>query len=255
MDFNCLKIKEIEFVVKFNTDETDFKVQNRHNHIIGIQLYGSAIHYFKNKKFIMDENCVYFLNQNEDYAVKVLEKGLAFSIHFTTYEPIDTESFCIKAAKTNEIVRILNIVEKEFLTKEDELALMSHTYAFCAELNKIYQKSYSPRDKRITAAEHYINAHFTKSACLAEAAAQSALSRRRFNELFKNSFGMTPNTYLVNLRLDYAKKLLKANYFSISTIAEMCGFSDIYYFSKVFKNKIGVTPTEYKSANNGLSAT
>ena len=78
MDFNCLKIKEIEFVVKFATDETEFKVQNRHNHIIGIKLYGSAIHFFKNKKLTMGENCVYFLNQNEDYAVKVLEKDWRF---------------------------------------------------------------------------------------------------------------------------------------------------------------------------------
>lgn len=254
MDFNSLKIKEIECVVKFTADEMNFKINNRQNHIIGIKLYGSAIHFFKNKRFTITENCVYFLNQNEDYAVKVLEKGLAFSIHFTTYEPIDTESFCIKAAKNNEIVRILNIVENEFLSKEDDLTLMSHTYAFCAELNKIYQKSYFPKDKRLSAAENYINAHFTENTCLAEASVKSTLSRRRFNDLFKNSFGTTPNVYLINLRLDYAKKLLKTNYFSISTIAEMCGFSDIYYFSKVFKNKIGVTPTEYKNTNGSLAA-
>ena len=245
LDFNSLKIKKIDCVIKYTAEEMNFESQNRHNHIIGIHLSGSAVHYLKNYKFTISECCVYFLNQKDDYRVNVLEKGVAFSVHFTTYEPIDTESFCIKTAKSNEIVRLLNLIEKEFLSKNNELGLMSDVYALCSELNKIYQKSYFPNDKRMTAAEAYINTHFTENNCLEKAAKQSSLSRRRFNELFKSCFGLTPNRYLTGLKIDYAKKLIITNYFSISQIAEMCGFSDIYYFCKVFKNETGTTPTKY----------
>ena len=223
-----------------------FTTQNRHNHIIGIHLFGSAVHYLKNQKFTISENCIYFLNQKDDYKVKVLEKGVAFSVHFTTYAPIDTESFCIKTAKANEIVRLLSLIEKEFLSKNNELGLMSDVYGLCSELNKIYQKSYFPKDKRMVAAETYINTHFAENNCLTEAAKQSTLTRRRFNDLFKSCFGLTPNRYLTSLKINYAKNLISTNYFSISQIAEMCGFSDIYYFYKVFKSETGATPSEYK---------
>ncbi len=250
MNFSTLKIKEIDCVVKFTAPKMNFVTQNRNNHIIGIHLLGSAVHYFKSHKFTMDENCVYFLNQKDDYRVKVLEKGVAFSVHFTTYEPIETESFCIKMTKANEIVRLLSLIEKEFLSKNNELGLMSDVYGLCSELNKIYQKSYFPKDKRMIDAEKYIKNHFTEKSCIVEAANQSALSRRRFNELFKNCFELTPNRYLTGLRIDYAKNLIDTNYFGISEIAEMCGFSDIYYFCKVFKSETGTTPAKYKKYDN-----
>lgn len=246
LDFGDLKIKEIDCVVKFTAENMNFVTQNRDNHIVGIHLSGSAVHYFENQKFTIDKDCIYFLNQKDDYKVKVLEKGVAFSVHFTTYEPIDTESFCIKTAKATEIVRLLRLIEKEFLSKNNELSLMSRVYALCSELNKIYQKSYFPKDKRMLNAEKYINTHFAENACLAEAAKQSTLTRRRFNDLFKSCFGLTPNRYLTGLKIDYAKHLISTNYFSIPQIAEMCGFSDIYYFYKVFKSETGITPAEYK---------
>ena len=248
LNFSNLKIKEIDCVIKFTAEKTRFEIKNRNNHIIGIHLSGSSVHYFKNQKFTISENCIYFLNQKDDYNVKVLEKGVAFSVHFTTYEPIDTESFCISIPKTkaNEIVRLLNAIEKEYLSKDNELSLMSDLYALSSKLNKIYLKSYFLKDKRMTDAEKYINIHFTENDCLSAAVKQSSLSRRRFNELFKACFGLTPNKYLTSLKIEYAKKLISTNYLSISQISEMCGFSDVYYFCKVFKNETGTTPAKYK---------
>ena len=77
------------------------------------------------------------------------------------------------------------------------------------------------------------------------AAKNSSLSRRRFNDLFKNCFDITPNRYIINLKIDYAKGLLKSDYISVSQAAALCGFSDIYYFSKVFKKIEGCSPREY----------
>ena len=246
LDFNNLKITGIDCVIKYTPEKMSFTTQNRHNHIIGILLSGSAVHILGSQKFTMDKDCVYFLNQKDDYKVLVLEKGVSFSVHFTTYESIDTESFCIKTSKSNEIVRLLNIIEKKYLSKDNELGLMTDFYGFCSELNKIYQKVYFPKDKRITDAEKYLNTHFAENDCLAKAAMQSSLSRRRFNALFKSCFGLTPNRYLISLKIGYAKNLMSTNNFSISQIAEMCGFSDVYYFYKVFKSETGSTPAGYK---------
>ena len=78
------------------------------------------------------------------------------------------------------------------------------------------------------------------------AAEKSGLSRRRFDELFKNSFNVTPGRYLINLKIDYAKRLLTTSNIGVSQVAELCGTSDIYYFSKLFKKETGFSPNRYR---------
>ena len=246
MDFKELKIKEIESVVKFTPDKSEFSSKNKSWHIIGIQLSGSALHIFKDRQLVLSENSIYFFNQKDDYDVKVIEKGTAFSVHFSTYAPISTDTFFLKIGNPGEIVRLLEIIESGFISQSDELMLMSRFYRLCSLINALYEKTFIPKDKRILNAEEYISAHFRDADCLDAAAKNCGLSRRRFNDLFKNCFDITPNRYIINLKIDYAKGLLKSGYISVSQAAALCGFSDIYYFSKVFKTETGVSPREYK---------
>lgn len=67
---------------------------------------------------------------------------------------------------------------------------------------------------------------------------------------FKKETGMTPNAYLVNLRMDNAIRIIRRSKasndkLSISELAFRCGFEDALYFSKVFKNHTGYSPREY----------
>ena len=79
------------------------------------------------------------------------------------------------------------------------------------------------------------------------ASEECEISRRRFNELFKNQFDITPNRYIVMRKIDLAKQLLKSGEIQISEISEICGFENIYYFSKVFKSEVGISPGKYKN--------
>lgn len=68
-----------------------------------------------------------------------------------------------------------------------------------------------------------------------------------FRRLFKKYTSLSPSVYLNNLRMERAKELLFANpFFSISEIANLCGFKDSLYFSTSFKRYTGVTPSRYK---------
>ena len=67
---------------------------------------------------------------------------------------------------------------------------------------------------------------------------------------FIKDTGVTPTTYLTNLRIDYAKKLLNQKNgvkMAISQISYLCGYIDPHYFSRVFKSKTGITPQNYMS--------
>lgn len=245
MEFANLRIKDVDFAIRFTPDKLTFDSINKQHHIIGIHLSGQAEHYFKNKKLVLKTNTLYFFNKDEDYRVHVLEKGLAFSIHFTTYEPIDTESFCINIGSNHEIVNLLEKIERNISVSTCESRTLSNLYKLCAIFEEQRLKKYSKQDSRIVAAKEYIDLYFREKNCIENAAKTCNISVRHFGALFKNNLHTTPNKYITSKKMELAKKLLLAGFFSCQDVAEECGFSDCYYFSKLFKQVEGLSPTEY----------
>ena len=67
---------------------------------------------------------------------------------------------------------------------------------------------------------------------------------------FKEETGETPLEYLTKMRIRQAKRHLRQNkFYSVGEIAYLCGFSDRYYFSKIFKKLTGMSPGEYQKSN------
>ncbi|MBQ7799826.1 MAG: helix-turn-helix domain-containing protein [Oscillospiraceae bacterium] len=65
---------------------------------------------------------------------------------------------------------------------------------------------------------------------------------------FKDKTGLSPIAFLTNVRITHAKKLFEiySNSISVSQAAEKCGFDDLIYFSKRFKQVVGVSPDRYR---------
>ena len=78
------------------------------------------------------------------------------------------------------------------------------------------------------------------------AARKAGISDVYFRRLFKEELGMSPLQYLITLRIAHAKNLITYEKKSVSEVASESGFSDIYYFSRMFKKATGFTPTEYR---------
>ena len=83
----------------------------------------------------------------------------------------------------------------------------------------------------------------------AELAKQCNISEVYFRRIFEKQYKMTPKQYIVNVRINKAKQLLAENSLKINAVAERCGFSNQYHFCRVFKEKTGLTPTEYIKQN------
>lgn len=245
MNFENMRINEIHGVIRFNSVNDQWVAKNRKNHIIGIQSRGKAVHTFKNSVFTISENCIYFMNQKDDYSVKVIEPCEAFSIHFTTYEDIDCNSFCIPIVNNTNILSILQKAEMANFTDKN-LSLISLTYQLCAEIERIRTKKYLPKDTRILIAKEYFDLHFKEPGCLKSAVEKSGISARRFGELFRNTYDTTPNQYVTSRKIEYAKSLLSAGCHTVTEISALCNFSDVCYFTKVFKNETGISPAKWK---------
>lgn len=81
---------------------------------------------------------------------------------------------------------------------------------------------------------------------ISEIAQNSPVCESSFRQNFKKHIGLSPKQYLDKIRIDQAALLVESGYFNFTEIAERCGFSDAKYLSVAFKNKMGVSLSEYK---------
>ena len=97
--------------------------------------------------------------------------------------------------------------------------------------------------KTITPVEEYIRSNFTKNITLEELSAISNRSVSYISKLFSVEYGISPKQYILDLRMNHAQKLLRTSNLSISEISTQCGFDDVFYFSRLYKSKIGISPS------------
>ncbi|HEY4069457.1 MAG TPA: AraC family transcriptional regulator [Burkholderiaceae bacterium] len=71
-------------------------------------------------------------------------------------------------------------------------------------------------------------------------------SPQHFSRLFRSSFGTSPHRYVLQLRIEHAKRMLRADHHSLSEIAAACGFADHSHFSTAFARGAGVSPGRYR---------
>jgi AraC-like DNA-binding protein len=92
----------------------------------------------------------------------------------------------------------------------------------------------------------FLNTQITQRFDLSLLCKHIAKSESRTIHLFKNAYGVTPYAYVLGKKLELAKKLLDNTNLTVKQISEKLCFSDEYYFSSLFKNKIGVSPSVYR---------
>jgi len=75
---------------------------------------------------------------------------------------------------------------------------------------------------------------------------QLGISTSRLNEIFKTYTSMTPYQYYIHIKIHKAESLLEQDDLSVKEVSYKMGFEDQYYFSRLFKNKTGVSPSDWK---------
>jgi YesN/AraC family two-component response regulator len=92
----------------------------------------------------------------------------------------------------------------------------------------------------------YMQEHYAEKLSLNEVAEMNYISPWHLSKLLKKDTGENFINILNRIRVDNAKKLLKNPALKIYEISERVGFTDIAYFSKIFKKFAGITPNEYR---------
>lgn len=109
-----------------------------------------------------------------------------------------------------------------------------------------------PVEKLINKAKFLMQESLDKPAEMEALARQLPMGYSAFRKAFKNIVGESPNQYHLNLRLKRAADLLTVTTLNISEIADQTGFDSLFYFSRLFKKKNGMSPKDYRAGNGVL---
>jgi AraC-like DNA-binding protein len=96
----------------------------------------------------------------------------------------------------------------------------------------------------------YVRAHIDGPIALEQLAAAVAISPFHFHRQFKSSTGVTPHQYIVEVRVETAKKLLATTALPLTEIAARVGFADQSHFTATFRRATSTTPRNYRNANS-----
>ena len=98
-------------------------------------------------------------------------------------------------------------------------------------------------ETKIEAVHNQIMQSLNQDWTLEKMAKLSGYSQSHFSAVYSKHYGCSPKEELLHERLKLAEQLIVYSCFSISEIAERCGFKSIYYFSKYFKKNYGISPS------------
>ncbi len=108
----------------------------------------------------------------------------------------------------------------------------------------VYKNDTSTVDHRIKRVLRYMIDHYYEPLTVQNMADLTGLSAVYFGYFFQQETGMSFRQYLTSIRLNRAEDMLHSGEYNVSEVSAACGFSDIFYFSKVFKESRGVPPSK-----------
>ena len=128
----------------------------------------------------------------------------------------------------------------------DSLRAYGLLYQLLSRLAKMRgQKEMNHLKRRLLPAINHLEKNYIREIASPELADMCHLSETHFRRLFKDYFGMSPITYRNQLRIRLACRLLQSQQYSITEIADQLGFENVYYFSRVFREIMGKSPSKW----------
>ena len=161
---------------------------------------------------------------------------------FVIVSGYDDFSYCREALRlqiTDYILKPVNY--EEFGTCIDNLKISLFEQRVSAEDSPEKQE-----ERTISGITRYLQEHLAEEMSLSVLAEEFHLNPQYISQLFKNEIGVNFLSYLTNIRMEKAKKLLLSTSLSIAEVAEQSGYGDYRVFTKVFKKNEGITPSQYR---------
>ena len=238
------------------TDSTNYNKKGRLDYYLIYVISGSAS--VKTEHGVADsyENDLLIIPPNSSYEIKTKSLPLRYlCVHFTG----------------SQVTKILNEYNISLFPKINKLSYKNHMQLRFKTLFEGFAKNDSLRDRELSIllerlfieasrgiknasldksslakSIRFINENYPSKINIPDLARLENMCMTSYNLLFKEQVGMAPTKYIIKLRVEHARELLESTNTSIEEIGLSCGYPDINFFSRVFKNYVGVSPSNYR---------
>ena len=199
-----------------------------------------------------------------EYYADSLEPWEYFWVNFTGTDAASILSLTDFSDKTpvmngcgSEIFSTMKeIVSNAGKARSDSIELTGQLYILLSQLVRASHRDIklSPKKQErlhcVKAAEEYIAANYPLPISVEDIASAAGVSRTTLFRLFRTELNTTPADFLIDFRINQAKKLLSATDISVTAVARSAGYEDNLYFSRAFRRITGMSPTEYRKNEN-----
>lgn len=229
----CSDIFVLEYIIDgTGTVEVDGKVFHPRKGDVYLLPKGSRHHYYAAKN---DPFHKIWMNVNGDLCRQLIQLyRLSGKYHFRDidlYEPFD-RFLRICENRDTDIVLLYDQCSLVFL---EILQKLSHHIEKKTAVNEYAAQ-----------AKEFCDRNIYQKIAAQDAAKQVGLSVSQLNRLFKQEYGCTVYAYILRNKISTAKALLSGTSLAVSEIAFLLKFADEHYFSSIFKQKTGMTPTQWR---------
>ena len=251
-------VYDIELVLFVTPRLTSKRMENRKN--FGLVYYPKAYSklQFGKKSYLPENGQIMFFPKNSTYDV-ILQNDLSdkdgcLAINFSSPSLNQTQPFVFTPKSANAFARYFVKAEKAWREKRPGYREKCMEYLFAIISAMKADGAYSPsaHKKIIAPAVDYIHENYCGGKIYSSALASlCGISEVYLRKLFSEAYGLSPVDYINALKIERAKELLRESAqkdkkeFRVGEIARLCGFTDVFYFTRLFKNATGCTPSEF----------
>ncbi len=244
---------ELNGVFKLSREKYHKQTSHSRNYdSISIRLSGSGNFKAKDTSFSVKKGDVLYIPKNFEYSQTTGGEEI-FAIHFINYSFSSKNTFEILTPEDTEYVEdIIRRMYDEWKEKKQgyryKCTSMFYSLIYYLNCHAVENTivSITPNNK-IKKALDYIHVHFrSEEISISSLADMCSVSETYFRKQFKTLYSVSPNQYIINLRLENASQLLQSELYTVAETAEKSGFNDTKYFSRIFKKHFKVPPKEFR---------
>ena len=250
-DFIC-NVK-ILTVLKLSWDSSDADAAPRKFHALSFRVTGDACYSYDDNTIQIQAGDVLFVPEDVGYHIKAQKEEL-YAIHYKLDEKKQSTLEAFHVTDKAKLQRLFSACYEVWSKKEP-----GYYFKALSIFYNILQLMYASSSNILTDESYlemklaidYLHAHFSDPDCSVLTLCNLAnMSDTWFRKLFFKYYGTTPVKYINNLRINYAKELIESGYYKIEQISEKAGFGSSKYFSTVFKQYAGCSPSDYSKTLN-----
>lgn len=230
---------------------------------IGLKHKGKTDVHYNGRYLKYYDNTVMYLpketSERIDYTRYIAEGGYGACIIFDSFYPLPPEPFILSCAGNPAVPQCFYKLAQ--ISKNDSmngrLESMEAFYRLLSMLHETLTSRSAARTmrERLAPVISYIEANFTQQYIdLSLLADIAGMSPDYFRHCFCEVYGISVLKYINSLRLEKAKSIL-SNGCSVSEAAACAGFSDANYFTRLFRKKVGVPPSSFRSSSDNAKFT